>query len=136
MEKLTKLILEKFKKMKDDPCWKGYKMVGMKKGKGGKPVPNCVPESVQENKDAAYMQKAKSEAALKKGNLTKDEEKFHKAKIENISKFISKQVKEGFISAAPKPSSSPLSNQQPNTNLVKPKKQKTPVTKPMTPKTF
>lgn len=31
-------------KMKDDPCWKGYEMVGMKK-KGGRPVPNCVPKS-------------------------------------------------------------------------------------------
>ena len=29
---------------KKDPCWKGYKQVGMKK-KGGKEVPNCVPES-------------------------------------------------------------------------------------------
>jgi hypothetical protein len=28
---------------KKDPCWKGYKMVGMKK-KNGRPVPNCVPE--------------------------------------------------------------------------------------------
>jgi len=28
-----------------NPCWKGYKQVGMKK-KGGKEVPNCVPESV------------------------------------------------------------------------------------------
>lgn len=28
-----------------DPCWKDYKMVGMKKGKGGKPVPNCVKKS-------------------------------------------------------------------------------------------
>ena len=36
------------KKMKDDPCWKGYKMVGTKKKKG-KEVPNCVPESVTEN---------------------------------------------------------------------------------------
>jgi hypothetical protein len=27
---------------KDDPCWKGYKMVGTKK-KGGREVPNCVP---------------------------------------------------------------------------------------------
>lgn len=27
--------------MKNDPCWKGYKMVG-KKMKGGKEVPNCV----------------------------------------------------------------------------------------------
>ena len=29
-------------KMKDDPCWKGYEMVGMKK-KGSRQVPNCVP---------------------------------------------------------------------------------------------
>lgn len=29
-------------KMKDDPCWKNYQMVGMKK-KGGRSVPNCVP---------------------------------------------------------------------------------------------
>jgi hypothetical protein len=30
----------------DDPCWKGYKMVGTKK-KGGREVPNCVPEEIQ-----------------------------------------------------------------------------------------
>ena len=29
-------------KMKNDPCWKGYEMVG-KKNKGGKQLPNCVP---------------------------------------------------------------------------------------------
>ena len=28
-----------------DPCWDDHEMVGMKKGKGGKPVPNCVPKS-------------------------------------------------------------------------------------------
>ena len=28
-----------------DPCWKDYEMVGMKKGKGDKPVPDCVPKS-------------------------------------------------------------------------------------------
>ena len=27
---------------KKDPCWKGYKAVGMK-SKGGRKVPNCVP---------------------------------------------------------------------------------------------
>ena len=32
----------------DDPCWKNYKQVGMKK-KTGKEVPNCVPESNQFN---------------------------------------------------------------------------------------
>tara|TARA_S200000501_G_scaffold146256_1_gene138007 strand:+ start:318 stop:452 length:135 start_codon:yes stop_codon:yes gene_type:complete len=30
------------KKRKKGPCWKGYTMVGMKK-KGGRKVPNCVP---------------------------------------------------------------------------------------------
>lgn len=30
-----------------DPCWKGYKQVGMK-DKDGREVPNCVPESVNE----------------------------------------------------------------------------------------
>lgn len=30
------------KKMKNDPCWKGYQMIGKKK-KNGKEVPNCVP---------------------------------------------------------------------------------------------
>lgn len=29
-----------------DPCWKGYKQIGMKK-KGGKEVPNCVPEETE-----------------------------------------------------------------------------------------
>ena len=34
-----------------DPCWKGYKQIGMK-DKGGKQVPNCVPNEsiVKENK--------------------------------------------------------------------------------------
>jgi hypothetical protein len=40
-------------KMKDDPCWKGYQMVGMKPGKGGK-VPNCVP---LESKHAEEMKR-------------------------------------------------------------------------------
>jgi hypothetical protein len=30
-------------KRKKDPCWEGYKQVGMKV-KNGKKVPNCVPE--------------------------------------------------------------------------------------------
>lgn len=37
------------KKMKSkDPCWSGYQMVGMK-DKNGKKVPNCVPESTEED---------------------------------------------------------------------------------------
>ena len=30
-------------KAKTGPCWEGYEQIGMKKGKGGKMVPNCVP---------------------------------------------------------------------------------------------
>ena len=36
------------KNEQDDPCWDGYKQVGMKK-KNGKEVPNCVPEEVDLN---------------------------------------------------------------------------------------
>jgi hypothetical protein len=38
------------------PCWKGYKQVGMK-NKGGKEVPNCVPESVMNEASVAKLQK-------------------------------------------------------------------------------
>ena len=40
------VLAKEEKKMKgDDPCWDTHEMVGMKKGKGGKEVPNCVPVS-------------------------------------------------------------------------------------------
>ena len=35
-----------------DPCWDGFKQVGMKKGAGGKMVPNCVPEEVELDESA------------------------------------------------------------------------------------
>ena len=34
--------------VKDDPCWDGYKQIGMKK-KNGKKVPNCVPSSTKKS---------------------------------------------------------------------------------------
>jgi hypothetical protein len=41
-DRLSGLYTEEFiEKMKDDPCWKGYGMLGQKK-KGGRTVPNCV----------------------------------------------------------------------------------------------
>lgn len=38
------------------PCWDGYKQVGMKKGKNGNMVPNCVPVNAAEenNSDAEF----------------------------------------------------------------------------------
>ena len=32
-----------YEKKSDDPCWNGYKQLGMKT-KNGKEVPNCIPE--------------------------------------------------------------------------------------------
>ena len=56
LKKVTTTIHEASKKMKGkDPCWKGYEMVGTKK-KGGKEVPNCVPEET-EVKEATYKGK-------------------------------------------------------------------------------
>ena len=47
-----KAQLEKEAKQKglDEDCWKGYKQIGMKK-KGGKQVPNCVPNESVVNED-------------------------------------------------------------------------------------
>lgn len=33
-----------------NPCWEGYEQVGMKRGKSGKMVPNCVPISTKSEK--------------------------------------------------------------------------------------
>ena len=46
-----------FKDMYDEDCWDGFKQVGMKK-KGGKDVPNCVPEdAVKQAKDSIEREK-------------------------------------------------------------------------------
>lgn len=43
-----------------NPCWDGYKQVGMKKGKGGKMVPNCVPvDASNDSSDAELAAKKK-----------------------------------------------------------------------------
>lgn len=44
-------LVEGLKDPKDNPCWKGYHPVGTKK-KGGKTVPNCVPESAEYDDEA------------------------------------------------------------------------------------
>jgi len=57
---------------KKDPCWKGYKQVGMKK-KGGKEVPNCVPEStmpaaIDPKKHRQQQRAAKIRTLVQKGS--------------------------------------------------------------------
>lgn len=57
-------LMEGLRDPKDNPCWKGYKPVGTKM-KGGKEVPNCVPEETQideisKEKKLRYVAKAAS----------------------------------------------------------------------------
>jgi hypothetical protein len=55
-----------------DPCWKGYKMVGMK-NKNGRKVPNCVP-----GEGVPSMKKEGVEDDPKADQMTTDDQKFPK----------------------------------------------------------
>jgi hypothetical protein len=46
--------------MKNDPCWKGYQMIGKKK-KNGKEVPNCVPKEETQINELFGLGKKKPE---------------------------------------------------------------------------
>jgi len=57
LNKVTQKIKTKLETVTEDaPCWNGYKQVGMKT-KGGKQVPNCVKESVNEAADITSLKK-------------------------------------------------------------------------------
>jgi hypothetical protein len=59
----TEAALEK---ESDDPCWKGYVQIGMKKGKGGDMVPNCVPiDQSAEGTTAAALEKESDDPCWK-----------------------------------------------------------------------
>lgn len=69
-------------KAQEGPCWPGYKQVGMKRGKGGEMVPNCVPvdeksdeccpeqQPQQEEKEEIEVKAAKKRLKDPKGGLT------------------------------------------------------------------
>lgn len=73
MKGIGKALHNMKKKMNesDDPCWKGYKKVGMKK-KAGKDVPNCVKEDVDQIDELStktidsYMKKNNIAAQIKR----------------------------------------------------------------------
>jgi hypothetical protein len=59
------------KKKSGDPCWVGYKQVGMKK-KGAKMVPNCVPEETEVEEGYKPIDKKKeNEMYRRAGNLAR-----------------------------------------------------------------
>lgn len=58
------------KKEDNDPCWKDYKMIGMKK-KNGKTVPNCVPKEGNMS-DLSYDADIHSNGSMKVKKMGKD----------------------------------------------------------------
>jgi hypothetical protein len=63
----------------DSPCWKGYKQVGMK-NKGGKQVPNCVPEGVVNEASRVPKMYVKYMAVQKKVKELEEKQKAMAAK--------------------------------------------------------
>jgi hypothetical protein len=64
---VSEYLNEAIKKEKDDPCWKGYAQLGMKK-KGNREVPNCVPlkkESVDDLFETRFMKEQENVAKAK-----------------------------------------------------------------------
>lgn len=60
----------------EDPCWSGYKQIGMKK-KGGKMVPNCVP--------------------VKEGYMNAKVQAKHNVKMEKLKKFLHNNIGREFV---------------------------------------
>ena len=81
------------KKKSGDPCWVGYKQVGMKK-KGGKMVPNCVPEETEVSEGKKEML-AKMNAS-REGFMAKDgpNKAAHDAKQRILKKTKEKMTEE------------------------------------------
>ena len=103
---------KKLMSAKDDPCWDGYKMLGTK-NKGGKQVPNCIPEeAVQEDTERDINRTSEKEIFVgvdktiddqghpnkplglvsfkgyvkpSEGMLKKDEDEAHAAQVQNLS---------------------------------------------------
>ena len=103
---------KKLMSAKDDPCWDGYKMLGTK-NKGGKQVPNCIPEeAVQEDTERDVNRTSEKEIFVgvdktiddqghpnkplglvsfrgyvkpSEGMLKKDEDEAHAAQVQNLS---------------------------------------------------
>jgi len=75
----------------NEDCWKGYKQIGGKM-KNGKMVPNCVPESVEENQWSSAEQKMVNQIIrMKKGEMKVYElpSKTQKFYFKNKKKFES-----------------------------------------------
>ena len=111
-------------KMKNDPCWKGYEMVG-KKNKGGKQVPNCVPVK----KDAEHGEGDIATAEMTPNYLPKEpgagdeknpqmgEQKIRMPRMEEIAK-ASENNGQLAMAAAPNYSEDRFYSDEPNARMI------------------
>ena len=110
--------------MKNDPCWKGYEMVG-KKNKGGKQVPNCVPVK----KDAEHGEGDIATAEMTPNYLPKEpgagdeknpqmgEQKIRMPRMEEITK-ASENNGQLAMAAAPNYSEDRFYSDEPNARMI------------------
>lgn len=83
--------------LQQEDCWDGYKQVGMKKGKSGKQVPNCVPEEEDPREKAQkerIRREREREVALMKKTADKQKEKIAKARADSRAKLDALKDKE------------------------------------------
>jgi hypothetical protein len=123
-DRLSGLYSAEFvEKMKNDPCWKGFQMVGEKK-KGGKKVPNCVPlESKHREGDIAtaemtpnYLPKEPGKGDLK--NPQMGEQKVRMPRIPEIAKASNRN---GHLAMAAAPNYSEdeaFHSEEPNASMA------------------
>lgn len=72
-----------FKDMYDEDCWDGYKQVGMKKGRKGNQVPNCVKEEILDE-DMLGLGRAFAKLSAKT---------FKKSDYQKVAKYVIQQSK-------------------------------------------
>jgi hypothetical protein len=69
------------------PCWEGYKQVGMKKGKDGNMVPNCVPIDSSDDSEFANKKRTISQTPAPKKDQIKGSDKNSKGSASGSKKI-------------------------------------------------
>lgn len=80
-----------------DPCWEGYKQVGMKEGKDGKMVPNCVPVDASNDSEFANKRTIAQTPAPKKDQI-KGSNKNKKGSASGSKKVVFSKATESALS--------------------------------------
>ena len=70
-QEVEKVKKAKAKKEEANPCWDGYKQVGMKTTSDGRKVPNCVPEETQIDEKIEGLKKKSEKSGIAYGILKK-----------------------------------------------------------------